>query len=272
MSMFSIPDGLLPSETMLDDAMKQMGVPMPAEMAGAVNLMAHPLAGAAAMSALGVGLASQAMGAWLGSMAGAATASRRLFLPMFEEAAADAHEFRDTARTPQARAKMAASTLIAEAGMLPGKPQAGKVESRAGKAAQSAPKVARIKVAPAEKSGTGAGPKAAGSAPVQPAATGKAAVEATPQAGAAPAAPPSGELRKPAAIGKPARPDDLKAIAGVGPKLEQVLNGLGVWTYAQIAAWSKDEIAWVEDSLGFSGRIDRDDWIGQATKLAGVKT
>jgi NADH-quinone oxidoreductase subunit E len=263
MSMFSIPDGLLPSETMLDDAMKQMGVPMPAEMAGAVNLMAHPLASAAAMSALGIGLASQAMGVWLGSMAGAATASRRLFLPMFEEAAADAHEFRDTARTPQARAKMAASTLIAEAGTLPGKPQAGK-------AAQSAPKVARIKAAPAEKSRTGARPKAAGSAPVQLAATGKATVEAKPKAVAAPAAPSSGELRKPAAIGKPARPDDLKAIAGVGPKLEQVLNGLGVWTYAQIAAWSKDEIAWVEDSLGFSGRIDRDDWIGQATKLAGV--
>jgi NADH-quinone oxidoreductase subunit E len=264
MSMFSIPDGLLPSETMLDDAMKQMGVPMPAEMAGAVNLMAHPLASAAAMSALGIGLASQAMGVWLGSMAGAATASRRLFLPMFEEAAADAHEFRDTARTPQARAKMAASTLIAEAGTLPGKPQAGK-------AAQSAPKVARIKAAPAEKSRTGARPKAADSAPVQPAAAGKPADEAKPQT-AAPAASTTANFRKPAAIERPAEPDDLKAIAGVGPKLEQVLNGLGVWTYAQIAAWSKEETAWVDDTLGVSGRIDRDDWIGQATKLAGVKT
>ena len=48
-----------------------------------------------------------------------------------------------------------------------------------------------------------------------------------------------------------------------------MLNGLGVWTYAQIAAWTKEEIAWVDDYLSFKGRIGRDDWIGQAVKLAG---
>ena len=45
---------------------------------------------------------------------------------------------------------------------------------------------------------------------------------------------------------------------------KQVLNDLGVWTYAQIAAWSSEEIAWVDDYLSFSGRIGRDDWIEQA--------
>lgn len=76
------------------------------------------------------------------------------------------------------------------------------------------------------------------------------------------------DFRRPAEIEKPATPDDLKMISGVGPKLEQVLNGLGVWTFGQIAAWSAEEIAWVDDYLQFRGRIERDDWIRQAAALA----
>ena len=60
-----------------------------------------------------------------------------------------------------------------------------------------------------------------------------------------------------------------RQISGIGPKLEKVLNGLGVWTFAQIAGWSREEIAWVDDYLSFKGRIGRDDWIGQAVKLSG---
>lgn len=74
----------------------------------------------------------------------------------------------------------------------------------------------------------------------------------------------------PASLKKPARPDDLKRIDGVGPKLEQVLNGMGIWTFEQIARLSAAEIAWVDDYLQFSGRIMRDDWLGQAAKLAGT--
>ena len=72
----------------------------------------------------------------------------------------------------------------------------------------------------------------------------------------------------PRSLDKPASPDDLKMISGVGPKLEQVLNELGVWTFDQIAEWTAAEIAWVDDYLQFSGRILRDDWLGQAAKLA----
>ncbi|BCH33607.1 NADH-ubiquinone dehydrogenase subunit [Mesorhizobium sp. L-8-10] len=80
------------------------------------------------------------------------------------------------------------------------------------------------------------------------------------------------DFRRPAAIDRPDAPDDLKKISGIGPKLESVLNGLGVWTYAQIADWSAPEIAWVDDYLAFKGRIGRDDWIGQAAKLAAGET
>ncbi|MBC7017939.1 NADH-ubiquinone dehydrogenase, partial [Salmonella enterica subsp. enterica serovar Enteritidis] len=76
---------------------------------------------------------------------------------------------------------------------------------------------------------------------------------------------------KPAAIAKPGLPDDLKRISGVGPKLEQVLNGLGIYTHAQIAAWSPQEIAWVDDHLKFGGRIVRDEWVKQSAALAGGK-
>ena len=61
--------------------------------------------------------------------------------------------------------------------------------------------------------------------------------------------------------------DDLKRIAGVGPKIEGILNKLGVFHFDQIAAWSKKEIEWVDDQLKFKGRIEREKWIAQAKKL-----
>ena len=62
--------------------------------------------------------------------------------------------------------------------------------------------------------------------------------------------------------------DDLKKISGVGPKLEQTLNELGIWHYEQVAKLKKKDIAWVDERLRFKGRIERDDWVGQAKTLA----
>jgi len=62
--------------------------------------------------------------------------------------------------------------------------------------------------------------------------------------------------------------DDLKLISGVGPKLEETLNGLGIWHFDQVAKWGKSEIAWVDSRLRFKGRIERDDWMSQAKTLA----
>lgn len=64
-------------------------------------------------------------------------------------------------------------------------------------------------------------------------------------------------------------PDDLTRIKGVGPKLKEMLNGMGVWHFHQIAGWSEAELDWVDDNLeGFKGRARRDDWVGQAKDLA----
>lgn len=77
--------------------------------------------------------------------------------------------------------------------------------------------------------------------------------------------------RQPAAPKKPAvrakKADDLKRIAGIGPKLEQVLNARGIQTFAEIAAWTDADIAKIDAELGFDGRIARDDWSGQAKAL-----
>jgi len=62
--------------------------------------------------------------------------------------------------------------------------------------------------------------------------------------------------------------DDLKQISGVGPKLEGVLNDLGFYHFDQIAAWGPAEIAWVDARLKFKGRIERDNWVAQASELA----
>jgi len=64
------------------------------------------------------------------------------------------------------------------------------------------------------------------------------------------------------------KPDDLTRITGVGPGNSQRLNGLGIYHFDQIAAWSRDEITWVGTYLAFPGRIDRENWVGQAKALS----
>lgn len=62
-------------------------------------------------------------------------------------------------------------------------------------------------------------------------------------------------------------PDDLTQIKGIGPKLSQKLNELGIFHFRQIATWDEPEAAWVEDYLAFKGRVTREDWVTQARKL-----
>ncbi len=83
--------------------------------------------------------------------------------------------------------------------------------------------------------------------------------------------PASGPGTKPRTMKAPRKSgaDDLKAIKGVGPKLETMLNGMGFYHYDQIAKWSSEEIAWVDQNLeGFKGRVSRDNWVDQAKTLA----
>ena len=118
-------------------------------------------------------------------------------------------------------------------------------------------------VKPWERSGAGAATEGAG-APRPEAGRGAEKAEAEAREHPAEAA---GERRfLPAPEGQP---DDLKKISGIGPKIERLLNEVGIYHYRQIATLTGEDIAWLDERLKFRGRIERDDWVGQAKKLAG---
>jgi predicted flap endonuclease-1-like 5' DNA nuclease len=62
-------------------------------------------------------------------------------------------------------------------------------------------------------------------------------------------------------------PDDLKKITGVGPSLERKLRELGVTKLDQIANLSDEDMEKIDAALNSKGRIQRDDWVGQARAL-----
>ena len=65
--------------------------------------------------------------------------------------------------------------------------------------------------------------------------------------------------------------DELSRIGGVGPKIEGILNELGIFHFDQIASWTEGEEAWIDSYLRFQGRVKREAWIDQAKALAKAK-
>jgi NADH-quinone oxidoreductase subunit E len=221
----SLPGGRFPDADEVERLKKQMMALMPRDMTDATSLMAQPVVGAVALSALGFGMATQAFGLWMGAVAGAVEASQRVMnfdMPAGGTVADDASMPREQ-KPVAARTKAAVETLIADAKVAAEETVAPLVRVQ-DKSPRTTPK-------PTAQSLADAGPS------------------------------------KPVALARPRTPDDLKAISGVGPKLETVLNGLGIWTYAQVAALTDGEIVWLDDYLGFKGRIGRDGWVAQAAKL-----
>ena len=88
--------------------------------------------------------------------------------------------------------------------------------------------------------------------------------DATPQA----KADAVGVKPAPLAAARGGAADDLKRVSGIGRVNEGKLNGLGVFHFDQIAAWTRAEIRWVGTYLSFPGRIDRENWQPQAAVLA----
>lgn len=127
---------------------------------------------------------------------------------------------------------------------------AGKVVSEAIAAGNGAPTSKKAEAA-AKRAST---PKAA-----KPAAKAEA-----PKAEAKKAAPKKAAPKAKAAAGA----DDLTRISGVGPVIVKKLHDLDVTSFAQIAAWTPEDITAMDDKLNFKGRIDRDEWLKQAAEFA----
>ena len=157
---------------------------------------------------------------------------------------------------------------------------------RAGEAptAREAMAAKPVAAAAAPKAAAAAAPVAtetvAEPAPVKPTAPPAKPVEAKPSTAAASKAAAPATASVAAADGPGSKPetldapreggaDNLKEIKGVGPKLEQMLHGMGFYHFDQIAGWGPQEVAWVDQNLeGFKGRVTRDDWVAQARLLA----
>lgn len=246
------PDGMKPEMTK-NEAESHAPTALPQEMASAANLMAHPMAGVAAMGALGFGLASHAVGLWMGSVAALAEAARRAAGDTPRGDAAPASRTAPKLRVVASsdipdRSTAAVHTLIADAGMV--------MRDTVEVVAEALDDI--VDGALATEPAKAAKPRGK-RRPVKPEIPSTPVVEAAVRVG----------MARHAAMRKPAAPDDLKAVSGVGPKLEKVLNRLGIWTYAQVAALDEAEIAWLDDHLGLAGRVGRDDWVGQARRLSG---
>ncbi|MCZ4351158.1 endonuclease [Roseovarius aestuarii] len=146
------------------------------------------------------------------------------------------------------------------------------VEPKPTAAAKSVPAAAAVEPATAAASTKPAAAKpAADKTVVKKAATKKPATKKTAPKAARDTGgdAPAGTKPEMLSAARAGGPDDLKMIKGVGPKLETLLHSMGFYHYDQIAGWSADEIAWVDQNLqGFKGRVSRDDWVAQAKLLA----
>ena len=115
MSMFSLPEELMPDVKKFEQMTSEMTAMLPREMASAVNLFVHPFAGVAAASAVGIGLASHGFGLWLGAVSAMTEASQRMFSPLYDEFAGDVRSFETKPRSPATKAKSATKVLIEDA-------------------------------------------------------------------------------------------------------------------------------------------------------------
>lgn len=204
-------------------------------------LLVHPTAAMTTATVIGMGLATQMTSAWLGSLQGALDASKRLAQRVEDEAKAEQR----AAEQPSGPAEDAAEAVVAAAPMVKA------VTAKASKAKPAKPAApAAAKAKPVK-----AAPKVAEPATEKTAKAAKASSAKVAVAKSGTSAKRSGKT------------GDLKVIDGIGPKLEQMLNGKGIRTVADMAALTEAEVKSLDTELGLDGRALRDDWVGQAKAL-----
>ena len=87
------------------------------------------------------------------------------------------------------------------------------------------------------------------------------------------AAPKKAKAEAKAAPAKEEKPeaaaegDKLTDINGIGPVIEKKLKAAGVTSFQQIADFTEEQIAEIDEQLNFKGRIEREEWVEQAKKL-----
>lgn len=219
---------------------------------GLDDLMTNPAAAMAAATAFGFGMAAQMSKLFLGSIQGAMEVTGQIARQLEDERkAAEAKPAAEPETKVEAPVKKG-EPAPAPAKVKAEKPVAPKVKARAAAPAKTvAAKAEKPKPAPKAK------------AVAKPAAAPK--VKAKPE--------PKVEVAAPAPKPKKAggKADDLKRIDGIGPKVEQVLKGRGISRFQDLAEMDQTALVALDTELGLDGRVLRDDWAGQARRLAGGK-
>jgi len=168
------------------------------------------------------------------------------------------------------QASLVAGVLFVAVGLILGQPDRPMPAARGGDvpwpvAAPAAAPVAALIATPV------AAPAAAPVAPLiaAPVAAPAAAPVAILVAAPVMSAPVMGKRPEGLAVARGGRADDLKLIKGIGLALEKLCHSLGYYHFDQIAQWTSQEIAWVDNNLEeFRGSVTRDEWVAQAKVLA----
>jgi small subunit ribosomal protein S2 len=66
-------------------------------------------------------------------------------------------------------------------------------------------------------------------------------------------------------------PDDLSLINGISPALKKKLEAEGVTSLQQVAEWTADRVAELDEKLKLRGRVGREEWMEQARDLLAGK-
>ena len=251
----------------------------------ATSSLMFPAAALAAGSALGLSLASNALGIWLGALSVAAGASRRERVSSPLPAEIIKHgliKAPDAAQTEQAEVYAGINTgsfepenALLEGSDLPGAEASGEreiepaqVESDLGFVAPQPDVALPEPVFPmAELAAVDDLMASASVLQLSASASDLAVSRAIDTAIAAETLAPPVVWTQPNAVERPEAPDDLRLLSGIGPKVQKRLHELGIWTFAQVADWDESEIGWVDKKVSLKGRAVRDDWVGQARRM-----
>ncbi len=112
---------------------------------------------------------------------------------------------------------------------------------------------------------------ATGTVPMPPAVSAQQVASVVP---ARPDLPAASSTSGPASVAAPiaaaaiSATDDLTRIRSIDPVVSARLIELGVGRYRDVAAWLPGDVARISKALGFSGRIEQENWIEQAQILA----
>lgn len=62
--------------------------------------------------------------------------------------------------------------------------------------------------------------------------------------------------------------DDLTRITGIGKAIQTKLFNAGIFHYDQLADLNHEQTSWINRTIGFAGRAERENWGAQAKKLS----